>query len=388
MSPPRIIIPLREPSHDYAGSVMLASGHRPFFLMAALAAAGLLPLWLVAWSGYLPLNASWHGHEMVFGFAAAAIGGFLMAAVPKWTNCPPITGRRLLLMIGLYLAGRIGMLAGHGLDWADVLFLPVLAIFILADIHRVRNKRNYQIPAMLFLLTGLNIAWHIGYPQALWAGIYLIAGLIALIGGRIVPAFTQSGLRMVGLRLDVSTPVWLDRAAVPAVLAVVVAEVMAPLSSSWGPLVSGLTALVAGLLLLLRMAGWQTRHTFRVPLVWILHAGYVWVPIGFLLKAAADLGNWVMPTAALHALTTGAIGVMILAVASRAALGHSGRPLVPSRWTVLAYGLVLAAAILRVAVPYSHGVLASGVLWTLGWGLFAVVYWPILTRPRSDGLPG
>lgn len=383
MSTPRIVIPLTEPAHAYAGSVMLASGHRPFFLMAALAAAGLLPLWLAAWSGYVPLDAAWHGHEMVFGFAGAAIGGFLMAAVPKWTNCPPITGHRLMLLIGLYLAGRVGMVAGHGLEWADVLFLPVLAGWVLADIHQARSRRNYQVPVLLLALTGLNIAWHLGQTQALWAGIYLIAGLIALIGGRIVPAFTQSGLRMAGQRVETATPAWMDVAAVPAVLAVVAAEVVAPLSPA-----SGLTALVAGMLLLVRMAGWQTLRTSRLPLVWILHAGYVWVPVGFLLKAAADLGGWVAPTAALHALTTGAIGVMILAVASRAALGHSGRPLVPSRWTVAAYVLVLAAAVLRVAVPHGHAMLAAGGLWTLGWLVFAVVYWPILTRPRIDGLPG
>ena len=383
MSTPRIIIPLTEPSPSYGGAVMLASGHRPFFLMAALAAAGLLPLWLAAWLGLLPLDAAWHGHEMVFAFAGAAIGGFLMAAVPKWTNRPPITGHRLMLLIGLYLAGRIGMVAGHGLHWADLAYLPTLAGFVLADVHISRNRRNYQVAGMLFALTGLNVAWHLGQTQALWAGVYLIAGMIALIGGRIVPAFTQGGLRMAGQRVDVSTPAWLDMVAVPVVLAVVAAEVVAPLS--WA---SGLTALVAGVLLLVRMAGWQTLRTGRVPLVWILHAGYVWVPIGFLLKAAADLGGWVAPTAALHALTTGAIGVMIMAVASRAALGHSGRPLVPSRWTVLAYGLVLAAAVLRVFVPHYHGVLAAGVLWSLGWTVFAVVYWPILTKPRIDGLPG
>lgn len=379
----RIIIPLQEPSHSFTGPAILASGHRPFFLMSALSAAGLLPVWLAAWLGYLPLDAAWHGHEMVFAFAAAAIGGFLMAAVPKWTNGAPILGGRLVLLIGLYLAGRVGMLTGGVLAWADVLYLPTLAAFVLSDIHRARSTRNYQVPAMLFMLTGLNVAWHLGHVQALWAGIYLIAALISLIGGRIVPAFTQSGLRMAGVRVDTTTPAWLDTAAVPVVLAVVIAEVAAPMSMA-----SGLTALLAGGLLLVRMAGWQTLKTFRLPLVWILHAGYVWIPIGFLLKAAADLGGWVAPTAALHALTTGAIGVMILAVASRAALGHSGRPLVPSRWTVLAYGLVVAAAVVRVGLPTSHGIIGSAILWTLGWTVFAVVYWPILTRPRIDGMPG
>jgi uncharacterized protein involved in response to NO len=329
------------------------------------------------------MDAAWHGHEMVFGFAGAAISGFLMAAVPKWTNRPPITGHRLMFLIGLYRAGRIGMATGGPLAWADIAFLPALAAFKLADIHAARNRRNYQVPAMLFVLTGLNVAWHLGYTQALWAGVYLIGGLIALIGGRIVPAFTESGLRMTGLRVTASTPAWLDTLAVPMVLAVVATEVVAPLSMA-----SGIAALAAGAVLLARMAGWQTLRTAKVPLVWILHAGYIWVPAGFLLKAASDLGGWVTPTVALHALTAGAIGIMILAVASRAALGHSGRPLVPSRWTVLSYGLVIAAALLRVAFPYGTGILVSGLLWTLGWLVFSIVYWPILTKPRIDGLPG
>lgn len=379
----RIVISLQEPHPRTSGPAILASGHRPFFLMAALAAVLLLPLWLVAWLGYLPLDATWHGHEMLFGFAGAAIGGFLMAAVPKWTNCPPILGGRLLLLIGLYLAGRAGMLAGGVLAWADLAYLPVLAGFVLADIHRSRNRRNYQVAGLVFLLAGLNLAWHLGYAQALWAAVYLVVALVALIGGRVVPAFTQSGLRMAGVMVEAKTPAWLDIAAVPAVLAVVAAELVLPLSP-----VSGLTALIAGILLLWRMAGWHSLRTLRLPLVWILHAAYVWVPLGFLLKAASDLGGWVAPTAALHALTAGAIGVMILAVASRAALGHSGRPLVPSRATVVAYGLVLAAAAARVALPHDHAMLASGALWTLGWGVFAAVYWPILTRPRIDGMPG
>ncbi len=378
----RITIPLTEPSHVHNGPAVLASGHRPFFLFTALAAASLMPLWLAAWMGHLPLDVAWHGHEMVFGFAGAAIAGFLMAAVPKWTNGAPILGLRLLLLIGLYLAGRIAMATGV-LPWLDLLFLPVLALFIGQDVWRARNARNYQVPAMLMVLAGLNLAWHLGVAQALWAAVYLIAALVALIGGRVVPAFTQSGLRMAGIQVECGTPPSLDRAAVPAVLAVVAAEAIAPMSP-W----SGAAALFAGLVLLARMTGWHPHRTAKLPLVWILHAAYVWLPIGFLLKAASDMGAPVSPFAALHAVTVGGIAVMILAVASRAALGHSGRPLVPSKWTVLAYVLVIAAAVLRVFVPGEIGIHGAATAWTLGWLVFAIVYWPILTRPRIDGMPG
>jgi uncharacterized protein involved in response to NO len=164
---------------------------------------------------------------------------------------------------------------------------------------------------------------------------------------------------------------------------VVVSELLLPQSAQ-----AGVASLVAGIILFLRIFGWQTRRTLRMPLVWILHVGYVWVPLGLFLNGLADLGAPVNPSAAFHALTAGAIGTMILAVASRAALGHSGRPLEPSAWTVFAYGLVIAAAIVRVCGPFDGSVLLAGVLWFLGYGIFSAVYWPILTKPRIDGLPG
>lgn len=381
----RIAIPLEEPRRTDRRPVMLQSGHRPFFLFAALSAPAMLLAWLVSLHhGLLPLGVEWHAHEMVFGFGIAAISGFLMAAVPKWTGRPGIDGGRLVLLIVLWLAGRAGMLV-EGWHWLDALFLPVFATFILADILAARNARNYPVPAILFALAGLNLAWHAAESwTALHAAIYLVTALIALIGGRVVPAFTQNALRMsVSRDITCTTPEWLDRLAVPAVVLVVVTELLAPQSMA-----SGAAALVAGLLLLVRMAGWQSFRTLKLPLVWILHAGYVWIPIGFMLKAAADLGGWVEPSAALHALTAGAVGTMIMAVASRAALGHSGRPLVPSRWTVASYVLVIAAALFRVFAPGEIGIEAGGLLWALGWTIFAIVYWPILTRRRVDGLPG
>lgn len=378
-----IPISINEPGAIYRGPVMLASGHRPFFLLAGLWAAGAPLLWLLGWAGLLPLASVWHGHEMVFGFAGAAIAGFLMAAVPKWTNRPPITGWRVALLAALWLVGRIGM-AVPGLGWLDLVFLPVLAGLILADIVRMRNRRNYVVPAMLFGLAGMNAFFHFGDAAlALRLAVYLVTAMIALIGGRIVPAFTQSGLRMAGIAIDTTAPLWLDRLAVPAVIVVIAAELLAPASS-----LSGLAALAAALILGGRMAGWGTFKSGAVPLVWILHAGYAWVPLGYALKAGADLAGLFPGGAALHALSAGAIGTMIIAVASRAALGHSGRKLEAARPLVAAYLLVIGGALLRVFLPVDAGILAGGMLWSLGYGLFAWLYAPILIRPRIDGLPG
>jgi uncharacterized protein involved in response to NO len=380
----RMAINIDEPRVVYRGPALFASGHRVFFLAAGLSAASGLALWICALAGLVPLAASWHGHEMLFGFAVAAMAGFLSAAVPKWTGGETIHGTRLAFLLALWLAGRIAMIEGSA-PWLDLFFLPAFATFILVDIVRARNARNYQVPAMLFGLAGLNLLYHLhDATTALHATTYLIAGLIALIGGRIVPAFTQNALRMAGHRdATCATPRWLDVVAVPSVVFVVLTELFA--AGTW---LSALAAAFAGIVLLVRMTGWHSLATFRMPIVWILHVGYAWVPVGFLLKAASEFVDLVPQTAALHALTAGAIGTMILAVASRAALGHAGLPLKVSRWTVLAYVLVIAGAALRVAWPHPHAMMLAGALWSVGYAIFAVVYFPILTRPRVDGLSG
>jgi uncharacterized protein involved in response to NO len=380
----RIAIGIVEPRRVYRGPAVLAAGHRAFFLAAGIWGTAGLAFWVAAMAGLLPLSASWHGHEMLFGFAVAAIAGFLMAAVPKWTDGETILGTRLVFLLALWLIGRIAMIEGT-VRWLDLLFLPTFAGFILADIVRARNKRNYQVPVMLIGLAALNALYHF-YDDvlALHAATYLVAALIALIGGRIVPAFTQNALRMASHRdVTCTTPAWLEAIAVPSVILVVLTELFAQHT-----MFSAGAALISGIILLVRMAGWHSLKTRRMPIVWILHVGYAWVPIGFLLKAASELAHLVPHSAALHALTAGAIGTMILAVASRAALGHAGLPLKVSRWTVLAYALVIAGAALRVTVPHPHAMMLAGALWSAGYAIFAVVYWPILIRPRIDGRPG
>ena len=383
-TPPRIAIPLGPTSERYRGPILLASGHRPFFLFAGLYAALALPMWLLAWRGILPLTSTWHGHEMIFGFALAAIAGFLLAAVPKWTNSKPLQGPRVALLMALWLLGRVAMWL-PGLALLDLLFLPVLAVLLGREILRAGNRRNYGVPVLLLALWGIDVLFHFGQPNlALRVATYLVTTLIALIAGRIVPTFTRNALKMAGdPNHECVTPRWLDVLAVPTVLAVAVTELAAPLSQA-----SGLTALLAALVLGARMLRWRTWQTRTLPIVWILHVGYAFVPVGLALKAVADLGGPIGIFAALHALTAGGIGVMILAVASRAALGHAGLPLQVSRLTVAAYVLVIAGAVLRVAVPHPHVVLLSGVLWSLGYAVFAAVYWPILTKPRVDGQPG
>ena len=368
----------------YKGPLLLAAGHRPFFLLAALYATAGMAFWLAALEGLIDLPSQWHGHEMLFGFGTAALSGFMMAAVPKWTNARPVQGAPLAVLVGLWLVGRVAIFS-ESLAWLDLLHLPFLAYLIGRMIVRAGNKRNYIVPALVLMLAALNALYHFhDASPALRAAACLLPAIVALIGGRVVPAFTQNALRMAtGDRtIACTTPAWADRLALPAIFAVVALELLAPES-----VFAGAAALAAAAILLARMLGWQSLKTLSIPLVWILHVGYLWLPLGFFLKGLADLGVLDDPASALHALTTGAVGVMVLAVGSRAALGHSGRPLVATRATVAVYFLVLGAAIMRVFVPFDWALAGAGVLWTAGWGLFAVAYWPVLARPRIDGLP-
>jgi uncharacterized protein involved in response to NO len=377
-------IPIPEERRGRGLPHLFAAGFRLFFLAAGLFAASAMGLWLIAWHGGLPLSLTWHGHEMIFGFAAAAITGFLLTAVPNWTGRPSIKGVPLAGLGALWLVGRLAMLT-DGIAWLDLLFLPVVAGVVGRDIVLARNTRNYGVVLMLLALAGINALFHFDDEgTALRAATFLIVALIALIGGRIVPAFTQNALRAAGdAKAVCRTPMWAQRLAVPSVVAVVVAQVAVPETR-----LAGIAALVAAAVLAWGMAGWRSLATLRMPIVWILHAGYAWVPIGLLLVGLADLGAVIDPNRALHALTANAIGIMILAVASRAALGHSGRPLRASRATVAAYVLVITGGLIRVAVPGSEAIVLSGLLWSLGYAVFSATYWPILTRPRIDGLPG
>ena len=367
---------------------LLASAHRPLFLLTAMYAVLAMAVWLAVLGGVLPgdglaIGAQWHGHEMIFGFAAAGLAGFSMAAVPNWTGTPLFRGGVVVLVVALWLAGRVGALL-PGLGWLDLLFLPTVAGLTLARIVRARNHRNLQVPAMFLALAGLD-AWHHLDPDAhaLRPAVHVVVAVVALVAGRIVPAFTRNALRQRGMTVDCTTPKWLDRLAVPAVLAVAVAEIAAPQSVAG----AGLAAFAA-VVLLARMARWHSLESRSQPILWILHLGYLWLPLGLALEAAAVFCAWPSPTAALHALTAGAIGTMILAVATRAALGHSGRPLKVSPPIIVAYVLVLAAAAVRVFVPGTFAIFTAGTLWCLSFAVFFAVYFPILTRPRVDGKPG
>lgn len=382
-------------------------GFRPFFLATGAYGGLVLLAWLAAWRGALPAPGWlsplwWHGHEMIFGVVAAAIAGFLLTATPVWTGRPALVGRPLAALVGLWAAGRIAMAAAGVLPaalvaLADAAFLPALALVLARTLWRSGQRRNYGVVALVGVLALANAVMHaqaLGLADASGAralrfAVDAVVVLIVVIGGRITPAFTANALSRGGIGASVRSRPRLDRVAVAAVVLTAVGDLVAA-----GSVATGIAASAAGVAVALRMAGWQTRRTLHDPLVWSLHAGMAWVATGLLLVGLGDLGAPISPRAGLHALTAGAMGSMILAVMTRVGLGHTGRPLVLPKGAVACYGLVHAGALLRVAALFAPTaleiplVVAGGLLWAAAFALFALLYAPILARPRPDGGDG
>ena len=397
---------LSEPGTQRRGGwrlpTVFAYGFRPFFLLAGLHATVAIPLWVAMLHGVdlqrLPLPAhTWHAHEMLFGFVAAAVAGFLLTAVPSWTSRRGYAGLPLLGLVAVWLGGRVAMSLPLGLpSWlgaaVDLAFLPSLALMVLPALLRSGNRRNLVFIGLLAMLFASNLHFHLrggASTEPLTLGLNVMLLMLAVIGGRILPAFTSAGLKARGLDVRIRRFQPLDRAALFAVAAVLTFDLFAA-----GSFVAGMVAAVAATLLALQLAQWRGLHTSRVPLLWVLHLGYAWLPVCLALKAAWLLGAPIGGANWLHALTVGGFATMILGVMSRASLGHTGRPLVAPPGAVAAYILITGAAIARVFVPLLGPAAAAlaptlaGVLWTLAFGLFVLTYAPILMRPRADGGPG
>lgn len=390
-----------------ATAALWATGFRPFFLLAGLHGCTFLLFWIAILVGWLrgPLwlvPMWWHGHEMLFGFVAAAIAGFLLTAVPVWTATPAPAGATLAALALLWLAGRVAMMATGFLPSVvppliDLAFLPALALTLAPRLFRARRARNYGFVPILLALFAANASMHL--PALGVAGVRadlgvrlavdLVMLLLVIIGGRIVPTFTANALRRSGVSAEIRPRRWVELGTVPVLLIFTVADLFAPLSAT-----SGLLALVAGALLSVRLAGWQGLRTWRDPLLWSLHLGYLWVPVGLICLGLSNLTEMVPRASGIHAITAGAFGTMILTVMSRVSLGHTGRELVAPRPIHAAYALITLAALLRTAGPILlpqaqlPTLVASGVCFSAAFAIFLATYAPILLAPRVDGRAG
>jgi uncharacterized protein involved in response to NO len=386
---------------------LFAHGFRPFFLMAGLVAPVGVGLWALALLGVavpdgpLPM-IRWHAHELLAGFIGAAMIGFLMTAIPNWTGRRGYAGPPLMAIAGLFLAARLALLPGSPIP-ADLALalalvpLPATMLLVLPALIKAKAARLFGPPALVLgfwsgqLMMAAEAAgwwtapgWATG--QMLMANMALL--LVGLIGGRIVPAFTLNALRKAGRPVELAPLPGVDRAALLALVVVVVLDLAAP-----GGRAAGLAAAAAALLVALRLSRWHGLKTLRWPLLWVLHLGTLLVALALALKAAALLGGAAWAGAWLHLQLAGAIATMILAVMTRATLGHTGHDLVASRGTTAAYGALLAAALLRVFGGAAFGdplaaQAAAAAFWVLAFALFLARYAPLLTAPRADGKPG
>lgn len=377
---------------------VFSHGFRPFFLFAGIWAVLAMLIWIAALHGArlpdgpLPI-ARWHAHEMIAGFIGAAIAGFLLTAVPNWTGRRGYAGAPLVLLIGLHFAARLALLPGSPVAppvaaVIALLPLPALLLTILPALIKAGSPRLFGPPALVLAfwagdaLTLVEVAgWTVDtFATGQRLALNVALALVGLIGGRIVPSFTLNALRKAG-RTPGSPPwPWIDRAGMVALGAVVVADLIAPDAT-----LSGVIAAAAALLALARLVRWRGHETLGQPILWVLHLAYLLIPAALATKAAFLLADAAWASAWLHLQATGAIALMILAVMTRATLGHTGRELVAPRLAVLAYVLVLGAAMLRsfggVVLPYPAALALAALAWIVAFGLFLFVFAPMLVAP-------
>ena len=379
----------------------LAMGFRIFFLLGALAAVVLVPLWMAVYAygvalppGVQPMQ--WHAHEMLFGFVAASMAGFLLTAPGTWTGRPMPKGATLGGLALLWLAGRVlpffpSFIPGWLLLAVDAAFLPAVGWVVYRALRGLPGQRhNLVFPILLAVMTAANVLAHLqvrnrwGVAVGTEGMLYLVLILISLLGGRVIPGFTQGQIPHGKTRIHPA----LDRWSIGLLFALMVVD-LAGAPSLW---VAGLSLLTAGAHAA-RLVGWFTREIVGVPLLWVLHLGYGWMVLGLCMKAGALLGVC-PPMLFRHAFTAGTAGGIILGMISRITLGHTGRPMRLPTGMPAAFFLINLAALLRVIFPWVSPVhtvfwlTLSSVAWTGAYGLFLWQEGPMLWRPRADGRPG
>ena len=385
--------------------VLLNLGFRPFFTGAVIFSLLSTLLWLCIYvpgwhwqPGSLPA-VSWHAHEMVFGYAMAVIAGFLLTAVKNWTGVQTLYGVPLLLLFLLWLAAR-GLLLFPGagmLLWAavaDLLFNLGLLLALACPVFRVRQFKQIGILSKVLLLMLANLLFYAGvlapYPwgvqAGLYSGVYLVMALIFVMSRRVLPFFVERGL---GEGVSVTNRAWLDGGSLLLFVAFWLADILEPDTAVVAVLAAGLCVLHG-----IRLAGWYAAGIFRQPLLWVLFLAYAVLVAGFALKAAVAVFD-ISPLLSLHAFTYGGIGLFTLGMMARVTIGHTGRNILqPPHAVVWVFGLLAVGSVARVVLPlldvqrYVFWIGVSQVFWILAFLLFAVVFVPMLVRPRVDGQPG
>lgn len=380
---------------------LFALGFRPFFLLAALSAPLLIILWLLQLSGKITLStyyspAGWHAHEMLFGYTVAVIAGFLLTAAGNWTGIKMISGWRLLLLSLIFIFSRLMPFISFLPYWIimllDFSFIPLVTLLIAIPVIRAKQWSNLIFIPLLLLMAIANLIVHLNALDIISTAnemgnrmmLYLIILLIVIMGGRVIPFFTERGV------VGVQTKKWnlIEKLSPLSVILVAIADVFYN-----DMIITGYIALIAAIIHFIRLSGWYSEKIWRVPLVWVLQLAYGWFIIGFILKAAAII-SYEVTIFSYHAFTVGGIGVMTLGMMARVSLGHTGRELKINNAMVIAFILINIAALLRVIVPifmpdnYLQLIQLAGYIWVLSFIIFLFVYTPVWLKSRIDGREG
>ena len=380
---------------------LFALGFRPFFLFAAFSAFSLITLWLYELSGKITISGyytptGWHAHEMLFGYTVAVIAGFLLTAAGNWTGMKMIKGKQLVLLSAVFLLGRLAPFIPELPYWIiaaiDLSFLPLVALLIALPVIKVKQWSNFVFVPLLLTMAAANLMVHLSVMGIISSSIvsgsrlmiYLVILLIVIMGGRVIPFFTERGVNGVTTKKWS----WIERLSSLSVFLIVIGEVFFT-----DNIIIGYLAMFAAAINLIRVAGWYSNKIWQVPLVWILQIAYLWIVFGFVIK------GWVIfdineSLFAFHAFSIGGIGIMTLGMMARVSIGHTGRDMELNHWMTLAFILINLAAVTRVILPmlmpnlYLFFIQFSGWLWVSAFIIFFVVYTPMWIRPRVDGRPG
>ncbi len=384
-------------------SILFSIGFRPFFLLATLFSTILMGLWVYFYATQSSLASfgyfspiTWHAHEMIFGYGMAVVAGFLLTAIRNWTRIPTVNGTGLMLLALTWILGRI---APFMLNQAwliavvDMLFLPLLAVFVALPLVKADNKRNYFMVAMIILMSVLNLFVHLdnlGVVQntatlAYKTAFYIIIALIIIMAGRVFPMFSQNG---VPVRYQVVKYPLIEKLALPSYFVFMISLLFIE-----SALLTALTAIVAVVIHSIRLKGWYNKQIWQVPLVWVLHVGYLFLIIGLLMTAMSQYSP-AMYFLALHAFSIGTLGIVTIGMMARVSIGHTGRDLrYPPKFIKPAFLLLLLATLIRVFIPllvpsiYQWTLIISGSLWVVAFALFVMSYLKILISPRIDIRP-
>lgn len=380
---------------------LFALGFRPFFLLAAITAPLLITLWLLKLFGIITLSnyyssTGWHAHEMLFGYTVAVIAGFLLTAAGNWTGMKMINGWRLALLSIVFILGRVAPFIPEIPYWLivgiDLSFLPLVALLIAIPVFKAKQWSNFIFVPLLLAMAAANLTVHLSTLSIIDTSIvtgsrvmlYLVVFLIVVMGGRVIPFFTERGVE--GVTTKKWT--WIEYLSPISIVLLVIADVI--LSSK---AMAGYAAVFASIIHSIRLYGWYSNKIWQNPLVWILQVAYAWFIVGFILKSLI-IFNSPAVIFSYHAFTVGGIGIMTLGMMARVSLGHTGREMKLDSWMVLAFILINVAVIFRVILPifmhdyYLQLIQVSGWLWTVSFVIYLIVYTPMWLQPRVDGRPG